>query len=71
MKVHHDLKWDQICSEHSIPQTQKHYFSFTIKSEFLDFMFGIVTLKGKGTLNAFMTTEAICLYVSKNFINIY
>jgi len=42
-----------------------------MKSDILDYMFGIITLKGKGTLNAFLTTEAICLYVSKNSLNIY
>lgn len=34
-------------------------------------MFGIVTLKGKDTPNAFLGLETICLYVSKNNAFVY
>lgn len=53
-KVKNDLKWDQISSEAPLPKAGRHYFSFCIMNFVPDFMFGIVTLKGKDTTNAFM-----------------
>jgi len=42
-----------------------------IKDFLPDFMFGLVTLKGKDTANAFLGFETICLYASKNNCHIY
>ena len=54
-----------------MPKAGRHYFSFLIKDFLPDFMFGIVTLKGKDTANAFLGLETICLYASKNNCHIY
>lgn len=70
-KVKNDLKWDQVSSEAPLPKAGRHYFSFLIKDFMPDFMFGIVTMKGKDTSNAFLGLETICLYASKNNCYIY
>jgi hypothetical protein len=70
-KIKNDLKWDQLSSEAPLPKAGRHYFTFIIKTFTPDFMFGIVTLKAKDTLNAFLGYETICLYVNKSNTFIY
>ncbi len=65
------MKWDQIVSESPLPKTGRHSFSCLIEGSSPDFMFGVCSTKVKGTQNAFMSLDAICIYATKNNCHIY